>query len=74
MKVRQARGQSFPARKVARQKAIRLNITINPTLTVVLAQIITTHGFNGPVDYFQNCIRIDGGLKLKHEQAQEKAS
>lgn len=71
MKQNVARGQTYPARKSARERSIRLNITLTPTLTVVLDRIITTRGFSGPVDYFQNRIRLDGGLNLKpDEQAQ----
>jgi hypothetical protein len=68
MKQLAARGQSFTARKPARQKAIRLNITLNPTLTIVLQNIITTRGFSGPVDYFQSRIRLDGGLGLSTDE------
>lgn len=49
-------------RKPRQRRAVRLNITLDPTLHSTLQIIIRRHGFNGASDYFQSRIRFDGHL------------
>lgn len=51
-------------RKYRHETAVPLNITLPPRLHKEMIKIIDEKGFNGPSDYFQARIRLDGGLTL----------
>lgn len=59
-------------RKYRHQKAVPVNLTVPPLLHEEMLKIIRQHGFNGPSDYFQARIRLDGGLLLKMQRANGK--
>jgi hypothetical protein len=46
------------------EKAVRVNITIQPLLFNASEELVKKYGFNGLSDYIQARIRQDAGLEL----------
>lgn len=58
-------------RKPKAKAAIPINISMPPLLHHELMKVIQSHGFCGPSDYFQSCVRADAGLGLSPHATKE---
>lgn len=52
-----------PSRKPQEDRAVRVNLSLHPTLLSVLPELLKRGGYSGLSDYVQARIRRDAGLE-----------
>lgn len=71
MNVEPIRSISPGRRRLRTSASVAVNITLPPLLYEKMLEVIQVHGFGGPSDYFQSCVRAHAGLGLSPNAPKE---